>query len=231
MTRAEAIEVLKLVEENVSCDDCLYYAQMEDCPIDEDCIIVQAVRMAKQALSQEPCERFEWGIDGNVYKITKAKDGKEICQQVCKDAISRDAVYRLVDDIIDDLCANSLDLGALESWGREQVMKLPSVTPKPIECGDAISREAAINIASLHCLTIDESVKALEQLPSVTQKSGKWILVSERLPEDNGYYLTTTMYHEVYCDYWEEDRFNRTEAVIAWMPLPTPYEPQESEEV
>lgn len=56
MTREEAIEVLKLVEENASCDDCLYYAQMEDCPTDEDCIIVQAVRMAKQALSKEPCD-------------------------------------------------------------------------------------------------------------------------------------------------------------------------------
>ena len=44
-------------------------------------------------------------------------------------------------------------------------------------CEDAISREAAINIASLHCLTIDETVKALEQLPSVTQKpkTGHWI--------------------------------------------------------
>lgn len=38
-------------------------------------------------------------------------------------------------------------------------------------CDDAISREDAINIASLHTLTIDESVKALERLPSVTQKS------------------------------------------------------------
>lgn len=52
---------------------------------------------------------------------------------------------------------------------------------------------------------------------------GWWIPVSERLPEESGYYLTTTMYHEVYCDYWEEDCFNRTEAVIAWMPLPAPY--------
>jgi len=44
-------------------------------------------------------------------------------------------------------------------------------------CEDAISREAAINIASLHCLTIDETVKALKQLPSVTpsQHKGHWI--------------------------------------------------------
>ena len=57
-----------------------------------------------------------------------------------------------------------------------------------------------------------------------------WIPVSERLPEDTGYYLTTTKYGEVYCDYWTGISFDRSETVIAWMPLPAPYEPQESEE-
>lgn len=64
---------------------------------------------------------------------------------------------------------------------------------------------------------VEEAVKNIEIEP-------KWIPCSERLPKDNGYYLTTAMYHEVYCDYWEEERFNRTETVIAWMPLPEPYE-------
>lgn len=36
--------------------------------------------------------------------------------------------------------------------------------------GDVISREAVITIAGTHTLTVDETVKALEQLPSVTQK-------------------------------------------------------------
>lgn len=62
------------------------------------------------------------------------------------------------------------------------------------------------------------AIKALEQEP----KTRQWIFVNERQPEENDYYLTTTMNHEVYCDYWEGDRFNRTEAVIAWMPLPEP---------
>lgn len=52
-------------------------------------------------------------------------------------------------------------------------MAIQALSQEP--CDDAISREDAINIASLHCLTIDETVKALERLPSVTQKSGKWI--------------------------------------------------------
>ena len=56
-------------------------------------------------------------------------------------------------------------------------------------------------------------------------KAGKWIPVSVELPEEKGWYLTTTLYNEVYCDYWNKLNFERTEYVIAWMPLPTPYEP------
>lgn len=51
----------------------------------------------------------------------------------------------------------------------------------------------------------------------------KWISVSDSVPQEKGYYLTTTMHNEVYCDYWEGEYFGRTELVIAWMPLPKPY--------
>lgn len=51
----------------------------------------------------------------------------------------------------------------------------------------------------------------------------EWIPVNRRVPSENGMYLTTTMHGEVYCDYWYEDRFDRTELIIAWMPLPAPY--------
>ena len=115
------------------------------------------------------------------------------------DAVSREAVYRLVDDIIDNLCENSIDLGALESWGREQVM----------------------------------------DLPSVTQKSGKWIPVSNRLPfSDEEYHtflvtdsngkVTLSEFYLSLSDskpYW-----SGMIDVIAWMPLPKPYEPQKSED-
>lgn len=57
----------------------------------------------------------------------------------------------------------------------------------------------------------------------------EWIPINERLPRENGYYLTSTEFNEVYCDYWEDKRFNRTEKVIAWMPLPAPFEQKESE--
>lgn len=71
------------------------------------------------------------------------------------------------------------------------------------------------------------AIKALEQQPCedaiklIAQQ--RWIPVSEILPEERGFYLTTTKDKTVYCDYWNEDNFDRTEMVIAWMPLPQPY--------
>lgn len=86
---------------------------------------------------------------------------------------------------------------------------------------------------------VADAIKALEQEP-------RWILDSERCPEKTGRYLIT--YYNRYQDttetqeafFVEEDDefkwYDTTEieitlAVIAWMPLPAPYEPQESEEV
>ena len=59
------------------------------------------------------------------------------------------------------------------------------------------------------------------------QPEQRWIPCSERLPEEIGFYLTTTKDKAVYCDFWNEDNFNRTEMVIAWMPLPQPYKGKE----
>ena len=66
----------------------------------------------------------------------------------------------------------------------------------------------------------------LARVPSV-QPEPRWVSCSERLPFDAGYYLTTTTYNEVFCDYWNLNEWNRTEQVIAWMPLPEPYKGDE----
>lgn len=57
----------------------------------------------------------------------------------------------------------------------------------------------------------------------VEKPEQRWIPCSKRLPFDAGYYLTTTTYNEVFCDYWNLNEWNRTEQVIAWMSLPEPY--------
>ena len=51
----------------------------------------------------------------------------------------------------------------------------------------------------------------------------KWIPISEKQPQENDYYLTTTIYKQVFVDHWIEDHFDRTETIIAWQPLPEPY--------
>lgn len=79
----------------------------------------------------------------------------------------------------------------------------------------------------------------LKKLPPVTPY--KWIPVSERLPKENKTVIASTKYgvypeskytkeygwewaYEAGADYWKE-----LEDVTAWMPVPTTYEPQESE--
>lgn len=97
---------------------------------------------------------------------------------------------------------------------------------------EAISRQAVLEMAydmseidgehfTKPWMVVD--VEDIQKLPSVNPQEPTWIPVSERLPEDSGYCLTTTMYGEVYCDYWTGIGFDRQEAVIAWMPLPKPY--------
>ena len=65
---------------------------------------------------------------------------------------------------------------------------------------------------------------ALELARSALEQT-TWIPVSERLPEDSGYYIATTKcrwgnesFAMFYCDGMDWER------VIAWMPLPEPYE-------
>lgn len=118
-------------------------------------------------------------------------------------------------------------------------------------CEDAISREQAIKQCGfgMTSLLIADS---LRRLPFVNPqpKTGHWIPVSERLPEEDGQYLITVKYkhvndsyEDVYAEYgeWYDGRWDmfcfghcgEVEEIIAWMPypLPAPYEPQAESEV
>lgn len=74
-----------------------------------------------------------------------------------------------------------------------------------------------------------KELKQLREQMSYSEKSNKWIPISKEVPEENGYYLVTTMFNQVYCDYWNRVAFDSSETVIAWMPKPEPYK-AESEE-
>ncbi len=51
----------------------------------------------------------------------------------------------------------------------------------------------------------------------------RWIPMAKKPPEQVGYYLTSTEFDQVYCDFWNGERFDRTEPVLAWMELPEPW--------
>ena len=70
--------------------------------------------------------------------------------------------------------------------------------------------------------TFDELLTQIESL-SYVNSPAEWTPISIDCPKTDGYYLTTSMYGGVYSDYWSTDHFDRTETVIAWMPLPVPY--------
>lgn len=100
---------------------------------------------------------------------------------------------------------------------------------------------------------LEMAIKALEQNESAEEwyklfvekleQESKWIPVSERLPEKDGRYLAyivneydNQLQYIMTCDYmvdghwhWFPDDECASDNVIAWMPLPQPYKPQESE--
>jgi len=113
----------------------------------------------------------------------------------------------------------------------------------------------AYGVSIPECFDSERAIKALNSIPTV-QAVPQWIPVSERLPEEYGEYLITwknPKYQKTYIGICEceitdvyDYEYNRFEVewlfddyittaypdskVIAWMPLPEPYEPQENEE-
>ena len=124
---------------------------------------------------------------------------------------------------------------------------------------DAISREDALMVLTGEWTEITDEIihrfiKRIKVLPSVTPKQ-RWFPVSERLPEEYGEYLITWTTSqskrpfigisegEITSEYdHEHNRFkfewlledyvkNYPDVkVLAWMPLPEPFEPQERED-
>jgi hypothetical protein len=75
----------------------------------------------------------------------------------------------------------------------------------------------------------------IKTAPTVERLTGRWIPVSERLPEINKEVIVTDIetsdtYQSRYIGggYWGCDNGPLNDRIIAWMPLPTPYK-KESE--
>lgn len=113
-----------------------------------------------------------------------------------------------------------------------------------------MTREEAIKILrkllaedeDIDFFSYDEKV-AVEYFISLSENKGEWIPVSERLPELDGEYLITYLTQGVYSkedilvvcisDYDHDNGFwksRKGKKVIAWQPLPKPYEAEKGGE-
>lgn len=100
---------------------------------------------------------------------------------------------------------------------------------------DLISRKALLNDFRK---TITEQSGTMDWLNMINRQpsvgDNRWIPVSERLPEENGYYLVSCKGGDIHIDFWWKDKKsdkifndkweNKYEyIIIAWMPLPESY--------
>jgi hypothetical protein len=123
-------------------------------------------------------------------------------------------------------------------------MAIDALSQEPCE-DDAISRQVAIDIVEFECGEwkglAKEIVKRFNGLPPVQPKPkiGHWIPVSERLPEIRRYvlcqcrgnnYSVLRLNHDSDWECVYPRTTYMQSFVIAWMPLPEPYKPQESED-
>lgn len=108
--------------------------------------------------------------------------------------------------------------------------------------GDLIDREFALEkINDNHYLLLGDSPECnrfrmtvkifLNRLP-LAKPEPKWILVAEQMPEMRKVVLTTTSWGDIYLMFrtmgcwrsFEEGLSFNDDEVVAWMPLPQPYE-------
>lgn len=72
-----------------------------------------------------------------------------------------------------------------------------------------------------------EIIEAIEEQPKI----GGWIPCSERLPEEKGWYLVYAKNQRPFVAYFKGKTFplnNHYHEIVAWMPLPEPYEEKEN---
>ena len=150
--------------------------------------------------------------------------------------------------LIDADALNGYELGLISPKAQKLFHKIindaPTVVLEQEPCTDAISREDALmaltgEYTDSPIEILPKAIKRISKLPPVTpaEKVVRWIPVSESLPKDKTYVLTTIkvpnriaharsgwyeggFFHNDNGDVWKATDME----VIAWMPLPKPYE-------
>lgn len=164
------------------------------------------------------------------------------------DLISRSAAIDAADKIIErDTSGSNAVVNAMIAWS-EYIRTLPSAQPEQSsEIQDILDYLDTVLhpiVSPEHWNVYSELHDMISTLPSA-QPEPKWIPCSERLPKDEiAYYLVTLVNHGLltYGDIdiarWDYDRRKGKESwhwckereVIAWMPLPEPYQEERREE-
>lgn len=141
MTREEIIKALN---------------EIKECPIGLKAWYIVALEMAIKALeNHDTFMKYSYSL------------GKHdaLSQEPCTDAVSREAVKEIINDIRD--CISVEGYCAII----ERLKKLPPVNPKP--CDDAISRKDVINAIDKWISEYKPQhylIQSIRNLPSVTQK-------------------------------------------------------------
>ena len=175
MTREQIIIGLKVIAD----EDDIVFCKCEWLSVKDICYA------AIKALEQEPCETiteipkdYVYDTETNDFIVYRHKyTGEEIHikkpvrtyeLEHCDDAISRNEVDRIF-----QMCRGSGEDTVIAIY--ENILDLPSVYPKTIECEDAVSREAVLakkvyteTEEGWSGFTVD--VKDIEKLPSVLPK-------------------------------------------------------------
>ena len=234
----EALEFLKksVTQKSIDCanaehdvDGCLGYSTdiggYSYCETCLECPKASINNRDKEKIEHDPC------------KTCGYEEGSPFCLQYCPYDIEREQEPTIQDTQAEsEKYQKAFDDGYANGYAQARF----DYEQEP--CDDAISREWLMRKATERFYTTNyfNHISAMiEEAPSVTQKSGKWIPVSERLPDKNIEVLATTEWGSITIGEMldSNDWFiheGATNAVIddirAWMPLPKPYEPQESEE-
>ena len=204
MTREEAIEILKAHHMWTGEPQEIIDVRKEN----------KALEMAIQALSQEPCSNCCNGNQIEKAKLcqksylagmehkqeptdtwsikdvadTFKKHGLIGEQEPCEDAIDRAEAMTEIMMFAGNVKSDEEDIYIKVSDAVQLLRELPSATQKPIECEDAVSREAVLQAVSEGCFELrgvyGDCEELINALPSVTQKSGKWIGIDEEPHED-----------------------------------------------
>ena len=168
MTREEVIKILKE-------DGCGYCTWQSINPYEcenKKCELNEAFNMAIQALSQEPTfdDECQKDMDEAWEQVKTEHDPCETCGYEPCDELSQECVGSTQKHV-----GNALDMRCDDAISRDELLKAIDTWDKfgYTETGCFVREPKGDYVPYIH---YDDVIKSIKGMPSVTQKSGKWII-------------------------------------------------------